>query len=140
MHAAVDANCLAEQNSSAYWGYVDYLHAHGQEVTGEDRDPKKSFAVLDKISREQGKIFALDAAKLDSCLLKQDEASIRASMKEAEGLGVEGTPYLFIDGEHINGALPPEQIWAVIDRALRAAGEVPPAQESTPLPAPKLGQ
>jgi hypothetical protein len=38
LHAAVDANCIADQNGSAYWGYVDYLHAHGQDVTGEDRN------------------------------------------------------------------------------------------------------
>jgi protein-disulfide isomerase len=141
LHAAVNANCIADQNGNAYWGYVDYLHAHGQEVTGEDRDIKKSYAMLDKIAHEQGKIFALDAAKLDTCLQKQDEASIRASMKEADALGVEGTPYLFIDGEHINGALPPEQVWAVIDRALRAAGvEPPPPAANAPPPAATLGR
>jgi protein-disulfide isomerase len=141
LHAAVDANCIASQNDSAYWGYVDYLHAHGQDVTGEDRDPKKSYAVLDKIALEQGKIFTLDAAKLNACLQKQDETSVRASMKEADALGVDGTPYLFVDGEHINGALPVEQVWAVIDRALRAAGvEPPPPPAAQPLPAATLGR
>ena len=140
MHAAVDANCVADQNAKAYWGYVDYLHLHGGDVTGPDRDPKKSFAVLDKIAREQGKIFELDAAKLDACLQKQDETAVRASMKEADSLGIEGTPYLFIDGEHINGALPPEQVWAVIDRALRAAGVEPPAPEKPAAPTPTLGR
>lgn len=141
MHAAVDANCIADQNANAYWGYVDYLHAHGGDVTGPDRDPQKSYAVLDKIAREQGKIFALDAAKLDACLKKQDEAAVRASMKEADALGIEGTPYLFVDGEHINGALPAEQVWAVIDRALRAAGIEPPPSATTPAPpAPTLGR
>lgn len=139
MHAAVDANCLAAQNGNAYWGYVDYLHAHGQEVTGEDRDPQKSAVTLDKIAREQAKIFSLDATTLDACLAKQDEAAIRTSMHEAEALGVEGTPYLFIDGEHINGALPVEQVWMVIDRALRAAGEEPPPPPS-PAPAATLGR
>ncbi|HTJ29586.1 MAG TPA: thioredoxin domain-containing protein [Acidobacteriaceae bacterium] len=138
MHAAVDANCLAGQNDKAYWGYVDYLHAHGQEVSGPDRDVKKSGETLDKIAREQGKIFSLDATKLDACLTKQDEAAVRESMKEAESLGVEGTPYLFIDGEHINGALPVEQVWMVIDRALRAAGEEPPPP-AAPAPAATLG-
>ena len=141
MHAAVDANCIADQNGKAYWGYVDYLHAHGGDVTGPDRDPQKSYAVLDKIAREQGKIFELDASKLDACLQKQDEAPVRASMKEADSLGIEGTPYLFVDGEHINGALPPEQVWAVIDRALRAAGIEPPAPEKTSAPpTPTLGR
>jgi len=140
MHAAVDANCIADQNSSAYWGYVDYLHAHGQDVTGEDRDPKKSAVTLDKIAREQAKIFALDAGKLDACLQKQDDAPVRVSMKEADALGVEGTPFLFVDGEHINGAMPQEQVWAVIDRALRAAGEEPPPPPGAPAPAPTLSK
>ena len=140
LHAAVDSNCLGDQNGSAYWGYVDYLHAHGQDVTGEDRDVKKSYAVLDKIAREQGKIFALDAPKLDVCLQKQDETAVRVSMKEADALGVEGTPFLFVDGEHINGALPEEQVWAVIDRALRAQGVEPPPPASAPLPVPTLGE
>lgn len=140
LHAAVDANCIADQNGSAYWGYVDYLHAHGQDVSGEDRDPKKSAATLDTIAREQAKIFKLDAATLDACLQKQEDSAVRASMREAESLGVEGTPYLFIDGEHINGALPIEQVWLVIDRALRAAGVDPPAPVSTPAPAPTLGK
>ena len=140
MHAAVDANCIADQNGSAYWGYVDYLHAHGQDVTGEDRNQQKSNAVLDKIAREQGKIFGLDAAKLDACLQKQDETVIRASMKEAETLGIEGTPYLVIDGEHIDGAQPVEQVWLVIDRALRAAGVEPPPPVTAPAPTPTLGK
>ena len=66
---------------------------------------------------------------------------MRESMHEAEALGVEGTPFLFVDGEHINGALPEEQLWAVIDRALRAAGvePPPPAEPATPMTAPPLG-
>lgn len=140
LHAAVDANCIADQNGSAYWGYVDYLHAHGQDVTGPDRDLTKSSVMLDKIAREQGKIFSLDAAKLDACLQKQDDKAVQASMKEAESLGVEGTPYLFIDGEHVDGAQPKEQVWLLIDRALRAAGVEPPPPLSAAPPAPTLGK
>ena len=140
LHAAVDANCIADQNGGAYWGYVDYLHAHGQDVSGPDRDAKKSAVTLDKIAREQAKIFKLDETKLEACLAKQDDTAIRASMREADALGVEGTPYLFIDGEHINGALPPEQIWLVIDRALRAAGVEPPPPPSASAPTPTLGR
>ena len=140
MHAAVDSNCLADQNSKAYWGYVDYLHSHGQEVSGEDHNLEKSQGTLDRIAREQGKIFSLDAAKLDACLAKQDDAAVRTSMKEAEALGVEGTPFLFVDGEKINGALPSEQVWMVIDRALRAAGVEPPPPATAAPVAPTLGR
>jgi protein-disulfide isomerase len=140
LHAAINANCIAAQNPNAYWGYVDYLHAHGQDVTGPDRDPKKSADMLDTIAREQGKIFKLDAAALDACLLKQDDTAVKRSMHEAELLGVEGTPYLFIDGEHIDGAMPVEQVWLVLDRALRAAGVEPPAAPAPAAPAPTLGK
>jgi len=126
MHAAVDANCLAAQSGETYWKYVDYIHSHGQEVSGEDRNVQKSFATLDRIARQEATLAKLDSARLDACLAKQDETQVRASAKEAEALGVQGTPALFIDGERINGALPAEQVWMVIDRALRAAGVEPP--------------
>ena len=127
MHAAVDANCLAAQSGIAYWSYVDYLHAHGHEITGEDRNLATSFVALDRIAREQGTLAKVDGAKLDACLAKQDETKVQESANEAEKLGIDGTPVLFVDGERIFGALPKEQVWAVIDRALRAAGEEPPA-------------
>ena len=139
VHAAVNANCLAAQNGGVYWTYVDYLHAHGQEINGEDRDLKKSFAALDRIARQEGTLARLDETKLDACINKQDETRVRASASEALSMGLEGTPALFIDGEKIPGALPEAQLWLVIDRALRAAGvqPPPPSQPATPAVAQK---
>jgi len=137
MHAAVDANCIAAQNSQTYWNFVDYLHAHGQEVNGEDRNLAKSFAALDRIARDEAAIAKLDSAKLDACLAKQDETQVRASAKEAQELGIDGTPALFVDGERINGAVPEEQVWLVIDRALRADGIEPPPPVTASQPASK---
>ena len=132
MHAAVDANCLAAQSGSVYWQYVDYLHSHAQEVTGPDRNLPKSFEALDRIARQQATLGKVDEAKVDACLAKQDETEVRASLKQADALKVESAPALFIDGERVDGAIPEEQLWLVIDRALRAAGEEPPP---APLPA-----
>lgn len=126
MHAAVNGNCLAAQSGTAYWSYVDYMHAHGQEVNGTDRNLARSLAALDRIAREQGAIANVDAKQLDACLAKQDETKVKESAKEGEALGVEGTPALFVEGERIFGALPEQQLWMVIDRALHAAGEEPP--------------
>jgi protein-disulfide isomerase len=142
MHAAVDANCLNAQSGEAYWGYVDYLHVHGDEVSGTDRDEHKSWAALDRIARQQGATSKLDAAKLDACLTAQDESAVRASLKEAIGLGLEGAPALFINGERINGALPEDLVWKAIDRALRSVGEVPPPPPAgiQPKPAAQAGQ
>jgi protein-disulfide isomerase len=137
MHAAVDANCLATQDSEVYWTYIDYLHGHGQEITGPDRDKAKSFAALDRVARQEATLAKLDATKLDACLAKQDETQVRESALEAEALKIEGTPAVFVDGERIDGAVPEEQIWLVIDRALRAAGVEPPAAPAGPsAPAP----
>lgn len=136
IHAAVDANCLGAQSTDVYWTYVDYLHAHGQEISGEDRDPTKSYAALDRIARQEATLGKLDSAKLDACLAKQDATQVQASMQEADKLGVDSTPSLFVDGERIIGWLPEDQLWIVIDRALRAAGEQPPPPPPPSAPEP----
>jgi protein-disulfide isomerase len=126
IHAAVDANCLAAQDGSTYWSFMDYIHSHGQEVSGEDRDQAKSTAALDRIARQHAMLAKLDLGKLDVCMARQDETEVRASMREAETLGADGAPALFVEGERIVGAVPEAQLWLVIDRALRAAGITPP--------------
>lgn len=126
LRAAIDANCVAIQNPTAYWNYVDYLHTHGDDITGPDRDPVKSAAALDKIARDEGQRSKLDTEKLNACLTKQDDSVVRASLKEGDALGVDGTPTLFINGERLSGALPESQVWLSIDRALKAEGITPP--------------
>ena len=135
MRAAVDANCLAAQSTDVYWAYVDYIHSHGQEVSGEDRNLAKSYDALSRIARQQATLGKLDAARLDACLARQDESQVRASMKEAEALRIDGVPALFVDGERINGVIPQAQLWMVIDRDLRAAGVEPPAAAAPAAPA-----
>ena len=136
IHAAVDADCLAAQSGDVYWSYVDYIHAHGQEVNGADRNQVNSVAALDRIARQEATLGKLDSAKLDACLAKQDESAVRASIREAETLRIDGAPALFVDGERIGGALPEQQVWLVIDRALRAAGIEPPPPPPAPQPLP----
>ncbi len=136
MHAAVDANCLAAQNPNAYWGYVDYVHAHGHEISGEQPDPAKSFLALDNIANTFGTQNKVDTTKLTACLKKQDESGIRASMKLGTSLGLEGTPQVFVNGERLpSGARPVEELWPAIDRALKAEGEEPPAAPAPATPA-----
>ena len=136
MHAAVDANCLATQSGPAYWSYVDYLHSHGEEISGPDRILTKSFASLDRIARQEATLDKLDLTTLDACLAKQDETQIRDSMKLADALQIGGTPSLFVNGERVgSGVVPVHELWLVIDRALRDAGEVPPPQTTPAAPA-----
>jgi protein-disulfide isomerase len=132
LHAAVDANCLAAQNVDAYWAFVDHVHDHGSEITGESRDLSASDAALDKLAREQAVAHKLNAAALDTCLSAQDTTKIKASMAEGSGLGVEATPTLYINGERLEGAEGTDKLWPAIDRALTEAGVTPPPPAAKP--------
>jgi protein-disulfide isomerase len=126
MRAAVDANCLAAQNGAAYWNYVGYLHTHGEEITGPDRDVKKSNAMLDMLALQEGVKDKLDKTTLSACIAKQDQTAVRQEMKLADRLGVDQTPMMYVNGELVAGALPESVLWRVIDRALVSEGVTPP--------------
>jgi len=137
LHAAVDANCLAAQNGDAYWDFADYIHANKREVDTE-KTPGARLEAVDKMTMLQGQKHNLDVAKLQSCVKAQKEDAVRASMKEADGLGVNGTPALFINGQKIDGAVPIGEVRAALDAALKDAGEpVPQHVPSAPTPASK---
>jgi len=132
VHAAVDANCLAAQNPDAYWEYADYVHDHLGEINGEKHVLADSKKRLDDLSLELGKKHSLDAGKLQGCVQKQDETAVRESMKQGDALGIDSTPTLFINGERIAGAYPPEIFEQVLDRALRDAGLPVPEHAQKP--------
>jgi protein-disulfide isomerase len=135
IHAAVDANCLAAQNPDAYWDFADYIHANKREVDIE-KTPAARFDAIDKITMLQGQKHNLDVLKLQACVKAQNEDAVRASMKEADDLGVNGTPALFINGQKLDGAVPISEVRAALDAALRDAGQpVPQHVQSSSAPA-----
>ena len=135
IHAAVDAGCLAALNGDAYWDFADYIHANKKEVDNEKTLGARLEAV-DKMALLQGQKHSVDQGKLQACLKAQNEDAVRASMKEADGLGVNATPTLFINGQKIDGAVPIDQVRAALDAALRDAGQpVPQHIPSAPTPA-----
>lgn len=129
MHAAIDANCLGEQNGDAYWEFADYVHANQRAISG---DRAQAALNLDKIVIDLGTRHHLDAQKLKACVDKSDETAVRASMAQGDKLGVDSTPTLFINGERISGAVPEAEMRAIVDRALADAGQParPQAQAS----------
>lgn len=133
-HAAVDANCLAAQNNDAYWDFADYIHSNQGQVNAE-KVPAARYAILDKLTMEQGQKYKLDADKLQACIKAQKDDAVKTSMKEADALGVTATPTLFINGEKVDGALPLPELRAVFNRALKEAGVPPPAAAAS-APAP----
>ena len=132
-HAAVDANCLAAQNNDAYWDFADRIHADQREVNSEKaRDAQ--FAMLDRLATEQGQKHNLDLTKLQACVKAQNEAGIKASMHEAESVGVTATPTLFVNGQEMDGALPISEMRAALDLALQQAGVPAPSHPAASPP------
>lgn len=121
MHAAINANCLAEQSGAGYWDFADYVHANQKAISGRNRD--EAMANLDKAAAEQAEKNHLDVTRAQACFKKQDESAVRASMAEGDGLGVDSTPTLFINGERITGAVPEGELRAILDRALGEGGK-----------------
>jgi protein-disulfide isomerase len=141
MRAAVDVNCLGAQSPAGYWNLVDYIHSHASDFGADPKDPKADKTLpraneqLDKLTREQGQFQKADMPKLEACLTKQDAAAVEASKKIGEGLNIDSTPTLFINGEKIDGAVPLEFLFGQIDDALRAEGVQPPPPYVAPTPA-----
>jgi protein-disulfide isomerase len=140
MRAAVDVNCLGAQSPNGYWNLVDYIHAHASDIGADPKDPKADKTLpradeqLDKLTKEQAQFQKADMPKLEACLTKQDTSAIEASKKIGEGLNIDSTPTLFINGDKIDGAVPVDFIFTEIDDALRAEGIQPPPPYVAPTP------
>jgi protein-disulfide isomerase len=139
MRAAINANCLGAQSATGYWNLVDYIHAHAGEMGGDEKSVTHANAALDGLTREEGKRQKVDMAALDACIAKQDESAVKASIEQATALGVDSTPALFINGEKLEGAVPLEYVYRMIDNALIASGQTPPPPPPPPAPAAKSG-
>jgi len=140
MRAAVDANCVGAQSGTGYWNLVDYIHAHAQEIGGTEKTIAKANEMLDGLATDEGRKQKIDGTRLAACIAKQDQTVIKQSMREAELLGVEATPALFINGEKIEGAQPMEYVYRMIDGALIAAGQTPPPAPPQPAASPTAPQ
>lgn len=139
IHAAVNANCLAGLNNDAYWDFADYIHSN-QAVVNAEKGHEAQFAALDRITLTEGAKFNVDTAKLQSCVKAQKEDAVRASMKEGEALGVDGTPTMFVNGRSVNGARSAEEFRDVFDNALQQAGVAAPAHPASANPPGQKGK
>lgn len=135
VRAAVNANCLGEQNPLAYWDYADYVHANQQKINrnekGERRQLPDSFTQLDESARGSARKLGLDVNRVNACIAKQNETAVRASMKEGSELGIDGTPHLFINGRRIGGDTDIDNLRAILDESLIAAGQQPPQRPAS---------
>ena len=125
VHAAVDASCLSSQSAEAYWQFVDYAHSNQKQISGGEQKPPftAQFAALDKAAADIAQRLHLQTEPLQACIKAQVPAAVNASMQEGIGLGISATPTLFVNGEKVDGAVPMPELQAMINRALRDAGQ-----------------
>ena len=126
-HSANNANCLAAENGTAFWEFADYVHANQKVISGPAQDLPKSKAELDRIALDLGKKHGADMGRLQACVKAQPDNALKASMAEGESLGLNATPTLFINGQKLEGAVDAEEVRAVLNQQLLAAGIQPPA-------------
>jgi len=142
VRAAINANCLLEQSNDAWWQFSDEVHTRQGEIGKQESAPEPKEAAakaaaegkakirsygLDKLATDIAAKNKLDAAKLRACMETRSTDKVRASLEEGRALGVSATPTLFVNGEKLEGAYTYEEVAAVLDRALLAAGVQPPA-------------
>jgi protein-disulfide isomerase len=136
MHAAVNAGCLASENSDAYWDFADYIHANQSEVNSE-KTRSSQFDALDRIAVQNGKKYNVDSNKLQACIKAQNDTAVKASIKEGDSLGMSATPTIFVNGQEVDGALPASEVRNIFDKALEQAGIAPPTRAGVnPAPQP----
>jgi protein-disulfide isomerase len=90
--AAIGGECAARQGK--FWEYADYVFANQEKL----RD-----GLVDRAAADVG----LDAASYGQCLSGRETASeVAADQAEAARVGVEGTPYFYVNGHEVLGAQP----------------------------------
>ena len=129
-HAAIDSQCLASQSSGAFWDFADFVHANGGQINGQKRTNEGQFQEIDRIADDMGKRHSLDQSKLDACLKEQPTKNLDASVAEAEKLGLNATPAVFVNGLKLEGAVPEAEFEAVLDQALKDVGVAPPNHQA----------
>jgi protein-disulfide isomerase len=107
--AAKAARCAGDQGK--YWEYHNNLFQ--RPGTLDDGDLMQRATDL-----------GLDQAAFTACYESDRyDAAIQAGLEDGQSVGVTGTPTFFINGRAIVGAVPLDQIKAIIDEELARAGE-----------------
>ncbi len=105
--AAIAGRCIFRENPAAFWDYHDWIFDKQAEMTVENLKTKIGEWVTSK---------GLDAVQFSRCYdNKSTEKDIIASTEQARQLRVTSTPSMFVNGRPLPGAVPWEQLKAIID-------------------------
>jgi protein-disulfide isomerase len=113
--ASESAICAGQQG--AYWEMNEHLFAN-QNDWAQSADPTAQF-------KGYAEELGLDTGTFDECLDSGDAAIVvQGDMMIGQQLGVNATPYFFVNDLPIRGGLPIESLGRIIDFAA-AGGEMP---------------
>ena len=107
--AAVAARCAGEQGH--FWEYHDLLYEN-----------QGSFGQIGAFGQFAGQL-ELDVDDFSTCLEEQRHLeAVVADYREAQSMGIRGTPAFFINGRPVIGAQPFQEFARVINEELEASG------------------
>jgi protein-disulfide isomerase/tRNA A-37 threonylcarbamoyl transferase component Bud32 len=95
--------------SKAFWAFHDAAFANQKDLNADNYEGWAARAGVDRDA------FRAELARPEVA------AKIDADVAEAKAVGASGTPYSFVNGVLLSGALPPEKFTAAIDDQLKAA-------------------
>ncbi|MBV9760251.1 MAG: thioredoxin domain-containing protein [Acidobacteriaceae bacterium] len=130
--AAEDSHCIANQKIPAFWAFHDWIFEHQQEVSQTNlRDKALEFA------KQNG----LDTATVANCMDSHaTAAAVERSVRAGQGLQIEQTPTLFVNGRSIGGAIAWDALQSLIDLELKRPARVPgpPVEKCCEAPIPSV--
>ena len=93
--AAIAGRCIFKQNPAAFWDYHDWIYEAQSDVTADNLKSK----IMEFVKGRE-----IDALQLERCMdTKGTLPEIEKSVAEAKGVGVAGTPTLFVNGRLLTG-------------------------------------
>lgn len=105
--ASVIGRCVLKQNEDTFWEYHDWAYEK-QETLNPKNLPELSRAFL----ADKKKV---DAGKFEACMKGPEaRAELDRSVKEAQTLGINSTPTLFVNGRRLVGGLTIDALRQVI--------------------------
>src|SRR3954452_11753120 len=121
------SHCVGDGSSQVFWAFHDWIFEHQGEVNETNlREKTLDFAKTQK----------LDAAKVSACLDSHATANeVIENLKAGTGLGIQQTPTFFINGRMVSGAVPWNNLDAIVQLELNRPREIP-APDSVKSPSP----
>lgn len=122
-HAAAEAgSCLAEEKSTAFWAYHDWMFAHQEEINNADNPGTLITSEAVKAGRENG----ADPARVRNCIETHEaSAGVNREVQLGQELGISQTPTFFVDGRMVAGSVDWATLKTLIEMELNRPKGIP---------------